>query len=158
MDYAISNGAEVVQKLQEFKDENGSVLIGTIKAFNDTVHSFVQRLDYKGPHLPGFKVHPMEEAINKIIPPTDFEFIDHIVNNQKLGDMEPTIEYYEKVLSWHRFWSIDDSLMHSDLSALNSVVVADFDENIKMPCNEPAIAKRKSQIQEYVDYYNGAGV
>jgi len=63
-----------------------------------------------------------------------------------MGDMEPTIEYYEKVLSWHRFWSVDDSLMHTDLSALNSVVVADFDENIKMPCNEPAIAKKKSQI------------
>ena len=61
--------------------------------------------------------------------------------------MEPTIEYYEKVkfqylkiLSWHRFWSVDDSLMHTELSALNSIVVADFDENIKMPCNEPAIA------------------
>lgn len=57
-----------------------------------------------------------------------------------------------------RFWSVDDKIMHTDLSALNSIVMADFDENVKMPCNEPAIGKRISQIQEYVDYYNGAGV
>lgn len=61
-------------------------------------------------------------------------------------------------MAFHRFWSVDDSIMHTDLSALNSIVMTDFDENVKMPCNEPAIAKKKSQIQEYVDYYNGAGV
>lgn len=75
-----------------------------------------------------------------------------------MGDMEPTCDWYEKVLAFHRFWSVDDKVMHTDLSALNSVVMTDFDEIVKMPCNEPAIGKRKSQIQEYVDYYNGAGV
>jgi 4-hydroxyphenylpyruvate dioxygenase len=135
-----------VSPVTELRDENGSVLFATIKTFNDTVHSFVQRVDYKGPFLPGFQKHPSQEAINQIIPPSEFEFIDHIVNNQKMGDMEPTIEYYEKVLSWHRFWSVDDDVMHTDLSSLKSIVVADFDENIKMPCNEPAIGKKKSQI------------
>ncbi len=75
-----------------------------------------------------------------------------------MGDMELTCDWYERVMCFHRFWSVDDKIMHTDLSALNSVVMVDFDENVKMPCNEPAIAKIKSQIQEYVDYYNGSGV
>ena len=57
-----------------------------------------------------------------------------------MGDMEPTVQWYEKVMAFHRFWSVDDSILHTDLSALNSVVMTDFDENVKMPCNEPAIA------------------
>ena len=72
--------------------------------------------------------------------------------------MEPTAAWYEKMLDFHRFWSVDDSILHTEYSALRSIVVTDFDENVKMPINEPAPGKRKSQIQEYVDYYNGAGV
>lgn len=72
--------------------------------------------------------------------------------------MEPVAEWYEKMLDFHRFWSVDDTMMHTEYSALRSVVVADFDEVVKMPINEPANGKRKSQIQEYVDYYAGAGV
>jgi len=72
--------------------------------------------------------------------------------------MEAAASWYEKYLDFHRFWSIDDTMMHTTYSALRSVVVADFDENVKMPINEPAAGKRKSQIQEYVDYYAGAGV
>jgi len=75
-----------------------------------------------------------------------------------VGDMEPTVQWYEKMLDFHRFWSVDDKIMHTEYSALNSIVIADFDEVIKMPINEPAKGKRKSQIQEYVDYYAGAGV
>lgn len=72
--------------------------------------------------------------------------------------MEPSASWYEKMLDFHRFWSVDDKQMHTEFSALRSIVVADFDENIKMPINEPANGKRKSQIQEYVDFYGGAGV
>lgn len=72
--------------------------------------------------------------------------------------MEATAQWYEKILDFHRFWSVDDSMIHTEYSALRSIVVTDFDENVKMPINEPAPGKRKSQIQEYVDYYNGAGV
>lgn len=74
------------------------------------------------------------------------------------GDMEPTVKWYEEMLDFHRFWSVDDKIMHTEYSALNSIVVADYDEVIKMPINEPAKGKRKSQIQEYVEYYAGAGV
>ena len=72
--------------------------------------------------------------------------------------MEPVAAWYEKMLDFHRFWSVDDSILHTEYSALRSIVVTDFDENVKMPINEPAPGKKKSQIQEYVDYYAGAGV
>lgn len=75
-----------------------------------------------------------------------------------MGEMEPTVSWYEKMLDFHRFWSVDDTMMHTEYSALASVVVTDFDETIKMPQNEPANGKRKSQIQEYVEYYAGSGV
>lgn len=140
----MSRGAISVSPVTETKDENGSVLMATIKTFDDTVHTFVQRVDYKGPFLPGFVAHPQKEAFNEFVPCSDFEKIDHVVNNQRMGDMEPTVEWYEKIMAFHRFWSVDDKIMHTDLSALNSVVMTDFDENIKMPCNEPAIGKRKS--------------
>lgn len=72
--------------------------------------------------------------------------------------MEAVASWYEKMLDFHRFWSIDDKMLHTEYSALRSVVVSDFDEKIKMPINEPAAGMRKSQIQEYVDFYGGAGV
>lgn len=72
--------------------------------------------------------------------------------------MEAAASWYEKMLDFHRFWSIDDKMLHTEYSALRSVVVCDFDEKVKMPINEPASGKRKSQIQEYVDYYGGPGV
>ncbi len=71
--------------------------------------------------------------------------------------MQPAVKYYENALGFHRFWSVDDSIMHTEYSALRSIVVTDYDENVKMPINQPAAGKRKSQIQEYVDYYHGAG-
>lgn len=108
--------------------------------------------------MPGYVAHPLKDPINKLIPQTDFNFIDHIVGNQPDLQMTPVAEFYEKILDFHRFWSVDDSVMHTEYSALRSIVVADFDEKIKMPINEPAKGKRKSQIQEYVDYYAGAGV
>ena len=72
--------------------------------------------------------------------------------------MVPACDFYEKCLDFHRFWSVDDTQMHTEYSALRSIVMADYDEKIKMPINEPAKGKKKSQIQEYVEYYGGAGV
>lgn len=71
-------------------------------------------------------------------------FIDHCVGNQADGEMEPVASWYEKMLDFHRFWSVDDKMLHTEYSALRSIVVADFDENVKMPINEPAPGKRKS--------------
>ena len=84
--------------------------------------------------------------------------IDHCVGNQPDMEMVTACDYYEKALNFHRFWSVDDSQIHTEYSALRSIVMADKKEVIKMPINEPANGKRKSQIQEYVDYYGGSGV
>jgi 4-hydroxyphenylpyruvate dioxygenase len=155
---AVSRGAKSVQEPIELKDENGTVIIASVQTYGDTVHSFVQRGDYKGPFLPGFAESKVGEAINQIIPIPQLNFIDHCVGNQEDSQMEPTAEWYEKMLDFHRFWSVDDSMIHTEYSSLRSIVVCDFDEKVKMPINEPASGKRKSQIQEYVEFYGGAGV
>ncbi len=155
--YAIEHGAISVEEPKEVTDEDGTVVTAVIKTYGDTTHTFIQRDGYKGIFLPGFKKHHLTDPLNTILPPVKFEKVDHIVGNQPDKEMEPAVQYYEKTLAFHRFWSVDDSIMHTDYSALRSIVVTDFDENIKMPINEPANGKRKSQIQEYVDYYHGAG-
>ena len=91
-------------------------------------------------------------------PKTGLNFIDHIVGNQPDLEMTNIAEWYEKTLMFHRFWSVDDSQIHTEYSALRSIVVTNYEETVKMPINEPAPGKRKSQIQEYVDYHGGAGV
>lgn len=155
---AVERGAKVVRELQTLSDEDGEVIIGTVQTYGDTTHTFVERKNYKGPHLPTYKPHHLKEAVNEIFESVEFQFVDHVVGNQAVGDMEPTAVWYEKILDFHRFWTVDDKIIHTDYSSLNSIVMADFDECIKMPINEPANGKRKSQIQEYVEYYNGAGV
>ena len=155
---AKKRGAKVVKELEVLEDEGGKVIIGSVQTYGDTIHTFIERKGYTGVFMPGYRKHHLEEPFNKIMGEVDLGFIDHVVGNQAEGEMEPTAKWYEDMLSFHRFWSVDDSIMHTEFSALNSIVVADFDETIKMPINEPAKAKKKSQIQEYVDYYNGAGV
>jgi 4-hydroxyphenylpyruvate dioxygenase len=94
--------------------------------------------------LPGFKPHFLAEKINNVMPVPKLDFIDHCVGNQPDMEMEPAAQWYEKYLDFHRFWSVDDSIMHTEYSALRSIVVTDYDEKVKMPINEPAPGKRKS--------------
>jgi 4-hydroxyphenylpyruvate dioxygenase len=157
-DSAVSRGAEVVVEPHEEKDEHGVVILATIKTYGDTVHTFVQRGSYAGAFLPGYRAVTKEDPLSKITPPIGLLRVDHIVGNMPDKGMEPTVEWYEKVLQFHRFWSVDDKQIHTEFSSLRSVVVADYDEVVKMPINEPAAGLRKSQIQEYVDYYGGSGV
>jgi 4-hydroxyphenylpyruvate dioxygenase len=155
---AVERGATPVQEPTTLKDDNGSVIVSTVRTYGDTTHTFVQRVDYKGIFLPGFKEHHINEPLNKLVPTPELLAIDHCVGNQPDGEMEPAASWYEKMLDFHRFWSVDDKMMHTEYSALRSIVVADFDENVKMPINEPAPGKRKSQIQEYVEFFGGPGV
>ena len=143
---AIARGAKSIRAPEELKDENGSIIIATVATYGDTVHSFVQRVDYTGPFLPGYKASPHTEPFNQLTDAPVFDAIDHVVGNQPDLEMEPTAQWYEKMLDFHRYWSVDDSMIHTEYSSLRSVVMADFDENIKMPINEPAPGKRKSQI------------
>jgi len=91
-----------------------------------------------------------------MLPIPDLKAIDHCVGNQPDGEMEPVARWYEKMLDFHRFWSVDDKQINTQYSALRSVVMADFDEKIKMPINEPADGMRKSQITEFCEFYGGA--
>ena len=155
---AISRGARGVKAPEVLTDDDGTVVIASVATYGDTVHTFVQRADYRGVFMPGFKAVTKPEPLNAHYPPVDLEVIDHLVGNQPTGDLVPTAEWYERMLDFHRYWSVDDSQIYTQYSALKSIVVADWDEVIKMPINEPARALRKSQIQEYVEYYGGAGV
>ncbi|CAI2372153.1 unnamed protein product [Moneuplotes crassus] len=155
---AVSRGAKSVREPEELKDENGSVIIASIQTYGDTIHTLVERKDYTGPFLPGYKESTTKDPVNEFIETPKFERIDHVVGNQPDLEMEPTAEWYEKMLDFHRYWSVDDSMIHTEYSSLRSIVMCDFDEIIKMPINEPAPGKRKSQIQEYVDFYGGPGV
>lgn len=155
---AMARGAESIQEPTEEEDEHGKVVIATVKTYGDTVHSFVERGDYHGVFLPNFQPVTEQSALKDVTPPVGLQLVDHVVGNQPDGQMLPAVEFYERVLQFHRFWSVDDSQVHTEYSALRSVVMADHSERVKMPINEPAQGLRKSQIQEYVEYYGGAGV
>eukprot|EP00743_Colponemidia_sp_Colp-15_P001460 GILK01001599.1.p1 GENE.GILK01001599.1~~GILK01001599.1.p1 ORF type:complete len:408 (-),score=63.72 GILK01001599.1:123-1268(-) len=155
---AISRGATSVVAPVEETDDFGTVIRATIQTYGDTVHTFVQRQNYTGVFMPGYRSVTATDPLLSLLPPVELNFMDHCVGNQGDGDMVPTAEWYEKMLDFHRFWSVDDSQIHTEFSALRSIVMTDYDENVKMPINEPAAGKRKSQIQEYVEFYGGAGV
>jgi len=122
-----------------------------------TTHTFVERNGYAGDFLPGFQ-RSSEDVLLKGLPSTKLNFIDHVVGNQPDLQMESVASWYERILQFHRFWSVDDSQIHTEYSALRSIVMANYEETVKMPINEPANGKKKSQIQEYVEYYGGGGV
>jgi 4-hydroxyphenylpyruvate dioxygenase len=158
---AIERGAKSVREPWEEKDEFGTVVMATIQTYGDTTHTFVERTNYKGTggaFLPGYRTVTEKDPVNAVMDPIKLINVDHCVGNQPDNMMVPVAEWYERVLMFHRFWSVDDSQMHTEYSALRSIVVTDYDEKVKMPINEPAPGKKKSQIQEYVEFYGGAGV
>ncbi|KAK8754455.1 hypothetical protein OTU49_016339, partial [Cherax quadricarinatus] len=159
MKRAKERGAKVVREIWEEEDDGGRVRFGTVQTYGDTTHTFVERSNYKGLFLPGYKppLIPEDKILAKL-PAPRLDFVDHIVGNQPNLEMESTAAWYEKHLMFHRFWSVDDTQIHTEYSALRSIVVTNWEETIKMPINEPAPGRKKSQIQEYVDYYGGAGV
>lgn len=118
----------------------------------------MQRDGYKGIFLPNYSPYIYKDPLTSLLPTAKLDFIDHCVGNQGDLEMVAVCKAYEDQFQLHRFWSVDDSQIHTEYSSLRSIVVTDYDERVKMPINEPAAGKRKSQIQEYVDYYGGAGV
>ncbi|CAH1137994.1 unnamed protein product, partial [Phyllotreta striolata] len=154
---AKQKGATIVRDIWEESDFNGIVRFATLQTYGDTTHTLIDRSLYRGSFLPGYA--PIgEDALGKLLPSTNLDFIDHIVGNQADNEMESVAKWYEDILQFHRFWSVDDKQVHTEYSALRSIVMANWEENIKMPINEPAPGKKKSQIQEFVEYYGGPGV
>jgi 4-hydroxyphenylpyruvate dioxygenase len=155
---AVERGGVVVREPWEETDEDGTVRLATVKTYGDTCHTFVDRSKYNGWFMPGFKRINHKDPVLSALPKCDLLRIDHVVGNQPDLEMTDVAAWYERVLQFHRFWSVDDKTMHTEYSALRSIVVANYEETIKMPINEPAPGKRRSQIQEYVDYNGGPGV
>ncbi|XP_057650980.1 4-hydroxyphenylpyruvate dioxygenase [Diorhabda carinulata] len=154
---AKQKGATVLKDIWKESDFNGTVRFAVLQTYGDTTHTLVDRRLYTGSFLPGY-VPCKEDALEKMLPSTKLNFIDHVVGNQDKDEMESAAKWYEDVLQFHRFWSVDDSQIFTEYSALRSIVMANWEENVKMPLNEPAPGKKKSQIEEFVEYYGGAGV
>lgn len=149
---AVARGAKVALEPYERSDENGRIRRAKIRSFGDTLHSFISCADYVGPFLPGYKL------ARKPSPSVGLRRVDHLVGNVEGGRMNEWENFYSNVLGFHRFMSFDDKDISTEYSALRSKVMADSNELIKMPINEPAEGLRKSQIQEYLDYNFGPGV
>lgn len=156
---AIDAGAESVSAPHTLQDANGSVRLATIKTYGDTTHTLIEKSSYSGVFLPGYVPAPStSDALSKFLPPVTLSNIDHCVGNQDWDEMEDICSYYERVLGFHRFWSVDDKDICTEFSALKSIVMSSPNDVVKMPINEPAHGKKQSQIEEYVDFYGGPGV
>jgi 4-hydroxyphenylpyruvate dioxygenase len=151
---SLERGADPAYAPTILEDDNGKVTLSAIKTYGDTIHSFVERDEFNGTFLPEMMDLDMPEIDN----PVGLTHIDHIVGNQGSDCMTPIVEWYEKILGFHRIWTVDDKDISTEYTSLRSIVVADESERVKMPINEPADGLKKSQIQEFIDFYKTAGV
>lgn len=155
---AVRKGARAIKEPCELSDSEGTVVCATVATYGDTTHTLVERHQYSGIFLPGYRATNVPEPLDLYLPRVNLDYIDHCVGNQGWDQMSAACDYYERTLGFHRFWSVDDKDISTEFSALRSIVMASPNELIKMPINEPAPGKRKSQIEEYVDFYGGSGV
>ncbi|MGM0933810.1 MAG: 4-hydroxyphenylpyruvate dioxygenase [Bacteroidota bacterium] len=147
-------GAKSYVEPYELEDEQGKAVISGIHTYGETIHLFVERKDYTGPFLPGYKAYTSRVETKE----TGLKFIDHMVGNVGWNEMNKWVEFYAKVMGFAQMVSFDDKDISTDYTALMSKVMSNGNGRIKFPINEPAEGKKKSQIEEYIDFYNGAGV
>jgi len=150
---ATERGARGVMEPVEISDGNGRVKMATIATYGDTVHSFVEREEFSGFFLPNFV-----ERTDDLAVPVGLKHVDHVVGNVDWNKMEETVNFYHKVFGFTKFVSFDDKDISTEHSALRSTVVANENKWVKFPINEPAEGLKRSQIEEYVQFYKGAGV
>ncbi len=147
-------GAVAVLEPQTLTDELGEVKVAAIQTYGDTIHKFVERTNYKGAFMPGFvKAEPTFETT-----PIGLQYVDHCVGNVDLGEMDQWVKFYEDVMGFKLLITFDDKDISTEYTALMSKVVSNGNGYVKFPINEPAEGKRKSQIEEYIEFYKGAGV
>jgi 4-hydroxyphenylpyruvate dioxygenase len=151
---AVQRGARGIVEPTRVDDEFGSLETAAIATYGDTIHTFVDRSDYAGPFKPGFVSVSANGNANAGVGLTN---IDHIVGNVELGRMDYWVEFYERVFGMTNILHFGDDQIQTEYSALMSKVMSDGQGKIKFPINEPAEGKRKSQIEEYIEFYNGAG-
>ncbi len=150
-----ARGAKAAEKPCTIEDEKGSARLSSIAIYGDTVHTFVERSQYRGAFLPGFAA--VEEA-DRVARPAGLTHVDHMVGNVGWGQMNTWVDFYEHVMGFKMFKHFDDADISTEYSALMSKVMANGNEKIRFPINEPAEGRRKSQIEEYLDFYGGPGI
>ena len=147
-------GGKSYMKPKKLTDENGDVVMSGIHTYGETVHLFIERKNYNGVFMPGFK--KMESAYNPAS--TGLLYVDHCVGNVGWNQMNPWVKFYEEVMGFKNILSFDDNDISTEYSALMSKVMSNGNGFVKFPINEPAEGKKKSQVEEYLDFYNGEGV
>ncbi len=152
---AVENGAHAIAQPAESSDEHGTAILATVGSYGDTVHTFVERAGYRGVFLPGFVPLAREPAAPSR---PDLRAIDHVVGNVGWNEMDWWAQYYSKAFGFTQLVSFDDNDISTEFTALRSKVVSDARRRVKFPINEPAEGRKKSQIEEFLDFYHGAGV
>lgn len=147
-------GAKSYMEPQTLKDDNGELVMSGIHTYGDTVHLFIERKNYNGAFMPGFK--KWESKYNPT--ETGLLYVDHCVGNVGWNQMNPWVKFYEEVMGFKNILSFDDKDISTEYSALMSKVMSNGNGYVKFPINEPAEGKKKSQVEEYLDFYNGEGV
>jgi 4-hydroxyphenylpyruvate dioxygenase len=148
-------GGKTYLEPQRLKDEHGEVVLSGIHTYGDTIHLFVERNNYTGPFMPGYRAWS-----NPHFAPTDtgLLYVDHCVGNVGWNQMNPWVKFYEEVMGFKNILSFDDEDISTEYSALMSKVMSNGNGYVKFPINEPAEGKKKSQVEEYLEFYNGEGV
>jgi len=147
-------GAKPFQQPQVSEDSNGKVVTSGIYTYGETVHLFVERNDYNGPFLPGYVARSPKYQPESV----GLKYIDHMVGNVDWGQMNTWVKFYAEVMGFSQIISFDDNDISTEYTALMSKVMSNGNGRIKFPINEPAEGKKRSQIEEYINFYNGAGV
>jgi len=155
--HAREQGATILQEPHDVTDEHGTVRMAAIAAYGDTRHSLVDRSRYSGPYLPGFVARSSTMRRDPGAAPI-FQALDHVVGNVELGRMDEWVDFYRRVMGFTNMAEFVGDDIATEYSALMSKVVASGNHRVKFPLNEPAIAKKKSQIDEYLEFYRGPGV
>jgi len=150
----VNRGAEPVEQPHQQSDENGIIYKASIKTYGDTIHTFINRSEYEGVFMPGF----VERENSAQTQSCGVQFVDHIVGNVNWGGMNRWVDFYRDVMGFSQYIHFDDKDISTKYSALMSKVMAGGRGMIKFPINEPAEGKKKSQIEEYLDFYGGPGV
>jgi 4-hydroxyphenylpyruvate dioxygenase len=159
IEYARAQGATVVEEPHDLADEHGTVRIATIATYGDTRHTLVDRSRYEGPFLPGFTVAgPLFHAKPAHHPKRYFQAVDHCVGNVELGRMDEWVAFYNRVMGFTNMKEFIGDDIATEYSALMSKVVTNGNHRVKFPLNEPSAGRRKSQIDEYLEFYGGPGV
>jgi 4-hydroxyphenylpyruvate dioxygenase len=155
--HATAQGATVLEQPHDVTDEHGTVRMAAIAAYGDTRHTLVDRSRYDGPYLPGYVARTSSFVKRDGAPKRLFQAVDHVVGNVELGAMDQWVDFYNRVMGFTNMAEFIGEDIATDYSALMSKVVANGNHRVKFPLNEPALGKKKSQIDEYLEFYCGPG-